>query len=186
MVLVYTKAILGAEHGVSVTSEMIDRINNAFKNWLAARTKVRGYVQERTVYPDRGEDTSEIGPIFNRVPGRSRLYSDVYQEIANKLTHLPNFRASCRLAGSADPIIEDMFDTIAWPRDHEKGPERAKLYDRNLKAIQENTHRDFTRPRDEIADELNERYELMLRSIGMSWKPDEPLPKPQVLYEDDD
>ena len=28
-------------------------------------------------------------------------------------------------------------------------------------------------------------YELMLRSIGMSWTQDEPLPKPQVLYEDD-
>jgi len=33
--------------------------------------------------------------------------------------------------------------------------------------------------------ESRERYETMLRSIGMSWSPGEPLPKPQVLYEED-
>ena len=176
-------------------------LNAATEKLRSVRIGQKGYLQERAVYPstpgtyhrsypsDGGVSTSEsseTGPVYDRVPGRSRQYSDVYQQIATDLTHLPNFEAKCRLAGSADPIIEQSLRTMEWPEGHEDSAKREELYDRNLKAAKDNTHRDFTRPRSEVAGDFKRRYELMLRSIGMSWTQDEPLPKPQVLYEDDD
>jgi len=121
--------------------------------------------------------------------GRKRLqrtYNDMASEIANELTHLPNFHATCRLAGSADPVVEKTFTTIEWPENHEDSAKREELYNSNLEAIQKNTRRKFTRPRKKVAQEFKKRYELMLRSIGMSWTPDKPLPKPQVLLESED
>ena len=85
-----------------------------------------------------------------------------------------------------EPQVSEIRRTIEWPEGQEDSTEREKIYERNVKAIRGNTHRDFTRPRKEVARDFKKRYELMLRSIGMSWTQDEPLPKPQVLYEDDD
>ena len=178
-----------------------ERIHQHFKR---VREHEQAYVQERGAYPavipaysdpERRSEWPRIlhkalssaeRTLYDRVPGRARLYSDMYSQIANELTHLPNFVTMCRLAGSADPIIEQSSRTIEWPKDHEDSAKREELYDRNLKAVEDNTHRDFTRPRSEVARDFKKRYELMLRSIGMSWAQDEPLPKPQVLYEDDD
>ena len=124
--------------------------------------------------------------LYRRTRGRPRPYSDVYQEIANGLTHLPNFHALAKLSGSDSPPLECGFRTTEWPAKHENAIQRQKRQQRNRQVVSKNTVRDFTRPRKDVVAKFKARYETMLRSIGMSWSPDEPLPKPQVLYEEDD
>ena len=135
------------------------------------------------------QDSQEVnrGPsLHKRAPGRPRLYSDVHQELANKLTHLPNFHALCKLSGSANPPIESLFRSSEWPTGHEDAGERADRKRNNEARVSKNTISEYTRPKAEVVAEFKARYETMLRSIGMSWTPGEPLPKPQVLYEEDD
>jgi hypothetical protein len=119
-------------------------------------------------------------------PGRPRLYSDVYQQIANDLTHLPNFQARCRLSGSDAPPIEATFRTHEWPEGYQDSRERAARCEKNVETIRRNTRRDFTEPREKVVKEFRKRYEAMLASIGIEWTPDEPLPTPEILYEEDD
>jgi hypothetical protein len=167
----------------------------------ATQSRQRAYLQERVVYPGTpgtfhqsydadgyyaGEsESSETGPVFDRVPGRPRLYSDVYQETANELTHLPNFHARCRLSGSAAAPIEQTFRTIEWPDGHDDATERQRRYDSNVRAIKDNTRDRLTRPRQEVVQDFQTRYEIMLRSIGMTWSRGEPLPRPEIVYEEE-
>lgn len=124
--------------------------------------------------------------LYQDTPGRPRLYSDVYQQVANELTHLPNFHARCRLSGSDTAPAECTFRTRAWPELASYAADRAARFEQNKGRAKDNTHRDFTRPRKDVEGEFRARYETMLRSIGMSWSPDEPLPTPQVLLESED
>jgi hypothetical protein len=178
-------------HPLKASEEELQRIEERFSEikppLLEQRRNVTAYLQERTLYTHApGSKSSGTGAVYDRVPGRSRLYSDVYQEIANELTHLPNFHARCRLSGSASAPVERTFHTVDWPEGQNDATERKRRYDSNVEAIRANTRRDFTRPKKKVEQEFRHRYELMLRSIGMSWSPDEPLPKPQVLLESED
>lgn len=161
--------------------------DTVYERVKARRYNLTAYLQERVAYPNvPGAGDPSPGPLFDKVPGRPRLYSDVYQQIANELTHLPNFHARCRLSGSDNPPIEQTFRTIEWPKGHDDAAERQRRYDSNVGAIKANTQGRFTRPRQEVVQEFQKRYEIMLRSIGMTWTPDEPLPTPEILYEEDD
>ena len=90
-----------------------------------------------------------------------------------------------RLAGSELPTIERRITTLAWPTNAPTGKELRKNRSAAAKAVWKNT-KPFTRTREAVESKFRERYQQMLNSIGMTWDPDEPLPKPQVLYEDDD
>jgi hypothetical protein len=190
----------------------ITRLEDIYKLIRPTSGALDGYAQKRVVYPETpgtyhrsysygwsrssaGEskseseghsESSETGPLFERVPGRPRPYSDVYQQIANGLTHLPNFHARCRLSGSDSAAIEQTFRTIEWPDGHEDAAERQRRHDSNEKAIRDKTHRHYTRPRAEVTQEFQKRYETMLKSIGMTWSRGQPLPKPEILYDEDD
>jgi len=198
--------------GVEKCAGTIRFLQETFDKLVGTRDRVSVYLQERTVYPETpgtyhrsyssgwsrsssggsesgsegSSESSETGPVFDRVPGRPRAYSDVYQQTTNELTHLPNFHARCRLSGSDTAPIEQTFRTIEWPEGHEDAAERQRRYEENVVPIKENTHRDFTEPRDKVVKEFQKRYEIMLRSIGMTWSPDEPLPTPEIRYEEDD
>jgi hypothetical protein len=158
-------------------SEPVMRSLRLAIQYLRERSEAnRRYVQART----------REQPMYQDIAGRPRLYSDVFQQIANELTHLPNFQARCKLSGSAERPVESAFRMAEWPEGSEDAAERQERKLRNEADISANTVRDFTRPKEEVVGAFKERYERMLRSIGMSWSPDDPLPKPQVLYEDDD
>jgi hypothetical protein len=124
--------------------------------------------------------------VYQDIPGRPRLYSDVGQQVANELTHLPNFHARCRLSGSDTAPLESTFRTRDWPEVASDEAERGARFEENKGRAKENTHRDFTRPKKDVEGEFKKRYETMLSSIGMSWTPGNPLPKPQVLLESED
>ena len=171
-------------------TERIISLNERSTRIISAKRKnITAYLQERTVYPDTYEKDYtgpvETGPLYDRVLARPRLYSDVYQEIANELTHLPNFTARCRLSGSSMAPVETTFSTLEWPEGEEAKSQAETRLHRIRTEIVRNTSRAFARPKGDVEKDFRHRYELMLRSIGMTWSPDEPLPKPQVLYEED-
>lgn len=190
-----------AKPGLTFSMQEIAVLARAPEEVEALTKGVSAYLQERVVYPNtpgtyhytlsedgrRSEsESSETGPVFDRVPGRRRPYSDVYQQVANELAHLPNFHARAKLSGSDEPPLEYTFRTSEWPKGHDDAGQRQERQRRNRETVLVNTVRDFTRPRADVVAEFRARYETMLRSIGMSWTPGEPLPKPQVLYEEDD
>jgi hypothetical protein len=139
------------------------------------------YVQADIESDDSRTKRLSIAEVENKRP-----FIDVVNETANNLAHLPNYHARCRLSGSDNPSIEQTFRTVEWPEGHDDAAERQRRYDSNVAAIRANTQKRFTRPRQEVVQEFQERYEIMLRSIGMTWTPDKPLPTPEILYEEDD
>jgi len=195
------KALSEAEP-LKVTERIVKDLEAAYQRLFEVRRAVTAYVQERARYPDvpgryssrvdaegyyaGSTESSESGPIFDKVPGRPRPYSDVYQQTANSLTHLPNFHALCRLSGSDAAPIEETFRTDEWPEEYQDPTERLAGYERNLETTKKNTQRDFTRPKKDVVEEFQKRYEIMLGSIGMTWSRGQPLPTPEILYEDED
>ena len=107
-----------------------------------------GYVEERVI---AGDGTQRL---LDRVPGRSRPYSDVYHQIANDLCHQPDYQARCKVPGpeSARPR-EVVIRTEPLPVEHE-GPEadlqffleRAKSYGQPFETVTEQLrHREAIR-----------------------------------------
>ena len=107
-----------------------------------------GYVEERVI---AGDGTHRL---LDRVPGRSRPYSDVYHQIANDLCHQPDYQARCKVPGpeSARPR-EVVIRTEPLPVEHQ-GPEadlqffleRAKSYGQPFETVTEQLrHREAIR-----------------------------------------
>jgi Helicase HerA, central domain len=150
------------------------------------------YVQERGIYPttphsDRtshsvsitegpggqssGEswgssDGPESGPLFDKVPGRSRPYSDVHHQIANELTHLPQRHALCKLVGLDDTRpIETEVRTVDLEAENPKWVE-------NWDAIVSRTRQEHCRPVSEVQDEVRTRDGIMRQAVEV-WHADE-------------
>ena len=105
--------------------------------------------------PERKSEARETGPVFDKVPGRPRLYSDVYQQIANELCHQPDYQARCRLTGLAKKAPELAVQTLplsaenaSWQDDFELFKHAARQYGESVEAvIHQLRKRDETRRR---------------------------------------
>ena len=132
------------------------------------------FIQDQMVYPETrgtfhynyppgggvGESvSSEIGARYEITAGRSRSYSDLYQQIANDLTHLPRQHAKCQLAAlDDDPPIE------ATVKIRQLEPESADWAQR-WASIKERSQREYSRPVEEVEEEAKRRATIMRRAV---------------------
>jgi hypothetical protein len=112
---------------------------------------------------------------YEQVPGRSRPFSEMRLELANRLAHLGVFRAMVRVADetTANQVVETL------PLN------QRTLLPLDLDQIRDRCRVEYCRPREEVERELRARYEGRQRAVGNSWSAGQPLP-PTPRYEADE
>ena len=91
--------------------------------------------------------------------GRSRLYSDVFQEIANELTHLPRQHAKCKMAG-----LDDAPPAEAIVRILELRAENPRWLE-TWETIKKRSQQEYSRPVEEVEEEAKRRDSIMSRAV---------------------
>ena len=106
--------------------------------------------------------SSETGPVFDRVPGRPRPYSDVYHQIANELCHQPDYQAWCKLAGLSEKPEEVVLRTE--PLSPEKPDWEADV------AFFKEKAKGYGQPVEEVTEQLRRREERRRRAMEEATK----------------
>lgn len=112
---------------------------------------------------------------YEQVPGRTRPFSEMRLELANRLAHLGVFRAMVRVAGeaTANQVVETMPLS------------QRTLHASDLDQIRDRCRAEYCRPREDVERELRARYESRQRAVGNTWSAGQPLP-PTPRYEADE
>jgi len=103
--------------------------------------------------------TSQGPTLYQQVRGRPRAYSDVYQQIANELTHLPRQHAKCKLAALGDARPTEVTIKTA-PLEAENPRWRE-----NWRTVKKRSRKNYTRPVDEVEEEAGRRDRIMRRAL---------------------
>lgn len=105
-------------------------------------------------------DTGQHEPIFDK----PRTYADVQNEIATRLANLPKFTARTKIITTGDTPVEHTLKTL----EPERGFRGVALQERIARIQAQNRTDGYTRPRQDVEDEITKRQSQCSQQVQQS------------------